>query len=177
MSHELPWGTAWVAEADLATYVKELEKRPQRQQALITRMLAEAGDGKDRSLARLLLLQDKKVGTQRHRHTGEKRAVPLKDSARERYKRASEIRSGRSWDRPAVLLSAGQRRLRAEGPAAHARPATVEGGASVGAARGVRPARGLGRGHRRADRLADGRRAARGARRRRVSARRIVVRG
>jgi hypothetical protein len=98
MSHELPWGTAWVAEADLATYVKELEKRPQRQQALITRMLAEAGDGKDRSLARLLLLQDKKVGTQRHRHTGEKRAVPLKDSARERYKRASEIRSGRSWD-------------------------------------------------------------------------------
>jgi hypothetical protein len=98
MSHELPWGTAQVAEADLATYVKELEKRPQRQQALITRMLAEAGDGKGRSLARLLLLQDTKVGTRRHRHTGEKRVVPLKDSARERYKRASEIWSGRSWD-------------------------------------------------------------------------------
>jgi hypothetical protein len=32
-----------VAEADLATYVKELEKRPQRQQALITRMLAGVG--------------------------------------------------------------------------------------------------------------------------------------
>jgi hypothetical protein len=96
--HVAPLGSKRISEAALVRWLAQRKGRPQRKQAVVTRMLTEAGDGKGRSLAKLFAVQAVQPGRRQTAHVDGVRQVPLRASShRERAHAAAKARS-ETWD-------------------------------------------------------------------------------
>eukprot|EP01048_Picozoa_sp_COSAG05_P029153 COSAG05_NODE_9436_length_623_cov_1.257634_1_plen_139_part_01 len=79
-------GSQAILEEDLVRWLQQRKGARMRRQAVLTKVLAEAGDSKGRRLARLFALQAFNAGRRRYAHAGgDGRMVPMHgSSARQR---------------------------------------------------------------------------------------------
>ena len=96
--HVAPLGSKRISEAALVRWLGQRKGRQQRKQAVVTRMLTEAGDGKGRSFPKLFAVQAVQPGRRQTAHVDGVRQVPLRASSeRERAHAAAKARS-ETWD-------------------------------------------------------------------------------
>ena len=74
-----PLGSKRISDDQLGRWLRQRKVRQQRKQAVITHMLAEAGDGKGRSLAKLAAVQAVQPGRRQNAHVDGVRAAPLEN--------------------------------------------------------------------------------------------------
>ena len=92
--HMAPLGSKRISDDALGRWLRQRKGRQQRKQAVITHMLAEAGDGKGRSLAKLAAVQAVQPGRRRNAHVDGVRALACNPPAREGARRGEGKEGG-----------------------------------------------------------------------------------